>query len=105
MSPASSPLEPLPKSRTLAFFTALFILLFFLFFSYRGLFTYFTFDDGTTVIACLRPFETPFWRDLLHILTVFTTAFRPLTTMFWKPLYAVFGFNPFVVFRRQFRDG
>jgi hypothetical protein len=90
MSPASSP----PESRALAFLTALFILSFSIFFSYSGLFSYFTFDDGTTVISCLRPFETPFWRDLLHVLTVFTTAFRPLTTMFWRPLYALFGFNP-----------
>ncbi len=90
MSPASSP----PKSRTLAFLCALFILSFFLFFSYSGLFAYFTFDDGTTVIACLNLLETSFWRDILHILTVFTTAFRPLTAMFWRPIYAVFGFNP-----------
>src|ERR1700733_13771411 len=83
-----------PQSRTLALLSGLFILLFFVFFSYRGLSSYFTFDDGTTVIVCLKPFETPFWRDLLHILTVFTTAFRPLTTLFWRPLYAVFGFNP-----------
>jgi hypothetical protein len=83
-----------PASRKLAVLSALFILLFFTFFSYHGLFSYFTFDDGTTVIKCLRPFETPFWQDLLHILTVFTTAFRPLTTLFWRPLYAVFGFNP-----------
>src|SRR5580700_3692393 len=96
MSPASSQQQSTtPRSgRALAILCALFILAFFTFFSYRGLFSYFTFDDGTTVIACLRPFETPFWRDLLHILTVFTSAFRPLTTMFWKPLYAVFGFNP-----------
>jgi hypothetical protein len=89
-SPASSPRE----SRTLAFLCALFILAFFTFFSYSGLSAYFTFDDGTTVIACLKPFEVPLWRDLLHILTVFTAAFRPLTTLFWRPLYAVFGFNP-----------
>src|ERR1700735_2166931 len=90
MSPASSP----PESRTLAFLSALFLLAFFLFFSYSGLFAYFTFDDGTTIIACLHLLETSFWRDLLHILTVFTAAFRPLTTLFWRPLYAVFGFNP-----------
>ena len=82
------------ESRTLAFLSALFILSFFLFFSYSGLFSYFTFDDGTTIFVCLKPFEVSFWRDLLHVLTVFTTAFRPLTTMFWRPLYAVFGFNP-----------
>src|SRR6266702_2205449 len=90
MSPASSPIE----SRTLAWLGAAFILSLFFFFSYHGLFAYFTFDDGTTVIACLRPFDTPFWRDLLNILTVFTSAFRPLTTLFWRPLYEAFGFNP-----------
>ena len=90
MSPASPPLE----SRTLAFLGALFILSFFIFFSYSGLFSYFTFDDGTTIFVCLKPFEVTVWQDLLHILTVFTTAFRPLTTMFWRPLYAVFGFDP-----------
>jgi hypothetical protein len=90
MSPAASPRE----SRTLALLSALFILAFFLFFSYSGLTAYFTFDDGTTVIAVLRLFEMSFWQDLLHVLTVFTAAFRPLTTMFWRPLYAVFGFNP-----------
>jgi hypothetical protein len=90
MSPVSPPLE----SRTLAILGALFILSFFLFFSYSGLTSYFTFDDGTTVVAVLRFFEGSYWSDLLHILTVFTTAFRPLTTMFWRPLYTVFGFNP-----------
>ena len=90
MSPASSP----PESRSLAVLTALFILSFFTFFTYSGLFAYFTFDDGTTLFACLKPFETPLWRDLLHIVIVFTQAFRPLTTMFWRPLYATFGFNP-----------
>lgn len=74
--------------------SALLILSFFLFFSYSGLFSYFTFDDGTTIFVCLKPFEVSFWRDLLHVLTVFTAAFRPLTTMFWRPLYAAFGFNP-----------
>jgi hypothetical protein len=82
------------KSRALPWLTALFILAFFTFFSYRGLSSYFTLDDGTTVLVCIKPFETPMWRDLLHILTVFTAAFRPLTTLFWRPLYAVFGFDP-----------
>lgn len=90
MSTASPRLE----SRKLGYLGATFILLFFLFFSYRGLSAYFTFDDGTTVVAVLKPFETPFWLDLVHILTVFTKAFRPLTTLFWRPLYAIFGFNP-----------
>src|ERR1051325_3544387 len=90
MSPDPAPHAP----RTFALLSALFILSFFLFFSYHGLFSSFTFDDGTTIFACLKPFETPLWRDLLHILTVFTSAFRPLTTLFWRPLYAAFGFNP-----------
>jgi hypothetical protein len=90
MSPVSQPVV----SRKLAILTAVFILSFFTFFTYSGLTAYFTFDDGTTIIAALRLFETSFWSDLLHILTVFTAAFRPLTTMFWRPLYAVFGFNP-----------
>ena len=87
-------IAPASKSRTLMWFYSLFILLFFLFFTFHGLEAQFTFDDGTTVIAVLRFFETPFWRDLLNIVTVFTSAFRPLTTLFWKPLYAMFGFNP-----------
>ena len=90
MGPTTSP----KKSRTLSLLTALFILSFFFLFSYHGLFSYFTFDDGTTVGALLRPLDTPYWQDLLHIVTVFTSAFRPLTTMFWRPLYALFGFNP-----------
>jgi hypothetical protein len=73
---------------------AIFILLFFWFFTFHGLETPFTFDDGTTVIAVLQFFDTPFWRDLLNILLVFTSAFRPLTTLFWKPLYYLFGFDP-----------
>ncbi|HEY3838340.1 MAG TPA: hypothetical protein VGL72_17295, partial [Bryobacteraceae bacterium] len=81
-------------SRVLSWLTALFILGYFIFFTYRGLSSYFTFDDGTTVIAVLKPFETPWWRDLLHVLTVFTAAFRPLTTLYWRPLYALFGFHP-----------
>jgi hypothetical protein len=90
MSPVPRP----QKSRTLGFLAAFFIVSFFFFFTYSGLFAYFTFDDGTTIFACLKPFEVSVWRDILHILTVFTAAFRPLTTMFWRPLYAVFGFNP-----------
>ena len=89
MSP-SSPLE----SRKLAFLSALFILSFFLVFSYSGLFAYFTFDDGTAVVANQDHFGTPMWRNVLHVLTVFTTAYRPLSTLFWRPLYALFGFNP-----------
>jgi hypothetical protein len=73
---------------------ALFILSFFFLFTYTALFSYFTFDDGTAVVAVLRFYEGSYWQDLLHILTVFTPAFRPLTNLFWKPLYAVFGFNP-----------
>src|SRR6516164_1981277 len=88
------PTPPSQKSRTLHFLSALFLISFFFFFTYSGLFAYFTFDDGTTIFACLKPFEVSVWRDIVHILTVFTAAFRPLTTMFWRPLYAVFGFNP-----------
>jgi hypothetical protein len=90
MSPASPPLE----SRTLAFLTALFILAFFTLFSYTGLFAYFTFDDGTAVVANLEHFQAPMWRNIVHILTVFTKAYRPLSTMYWRPMYAIFGYNP-----------
>ena len=90
MSPASPRLE----SRTLAFLSALFILTYFILFSYSSLFAYFTFDDGTAVVANLGHFETPWWRNLLHILTVFTPAYRPLATVFWRPLYAIFGYHP-----------
>jgi hypothetical protein len=90
MSPTSSP----PESRTTALLGALFILLFFSLFSYGGLFAYFTFDDGTAVVANLLHFETPMWRNVVHVLTVFTKAYRPLATMFWRPMYAVFGYNP-----------
>ena len=90
MSPSLSP----PASRKLAFLSALFILLFFLFFTYTALSSYFTFDDGTTIIVLLKPFDVSLWRDLLHILTVFTPAFRPITNLFWKPMLAIFGFNP-----------
>jgi hypothetical protein len=86
----SSPLE----SRRFAFLGGLFILFFFMLFSYRGLLAYFTFDDGTAVVANLGHFEVPTWRNILHILTVFTAAYRPLSTMFWRPLYAMFGYNP-----------
>lgn len=90
MGPAASP----PVPRTLAFLGALFILVFFFLFSYSGLFAYFTFDDGTAVVANLGHFETSMWSNLLNILTVFTTAYRPLATLFWRPLYAIFGYNP-----------
>ena len=90
MSPTLQPLE----SRKLALLTALFILLFFIFFSYSGLFAYFTFDDGTAVVEDQRHFEVSMWRNLLNVLTVFTTAYRPLGTFFWRPLYAIFGYNP-----------
>jgi hypothetical protein len=90
MSPSLSP----PESGKLVFLSALFILLFFIFFSYSGLFAYFTFDDGTAVVANQRHFEVSMWRNLLNVLTVFTTAYRPLGTFFWRPLYAMFGYNP-----------
>lgn len=91
MSAVSAPLE----SKKLAFLSGLFILLFFLFFSYPSLSAYFTFDDGTAVVGDLYQFDAPWWRNLLHILTVFTPAYRPLSTAFWRPLYAMFGYNPF----------
>jgi hypothetical protein len=72
----------------------IFILLFFLFFSYHGLASYFTFDDGTTIYAALKLFDHSLARDLLDVATVFTKAFRPLTALFWRPLYAIFGFHP-----------
>ena len=90
MHSVSAPLE----SRKLALLCAIFILLFFLLFSYPAIFAYFTFDDGTAVVDNQQHFEAPMWRNFLHILTVFTTAYRPLATVFWRPLYAMFGYNP-----------
>lgn len=71
-----------------------FILAFFLFFSYHALDSYFTFDDGTTIYAALKLFDHPWWQDILNVLIVFTKEFRPLTALFWRPLYAIFGFDP-----------
>src|SRR5579871_7064460 len=88
-----SPVAPL-ESRKLAFLSALFILLFFTLFSYSGIFAYFTFDDGTAVVANQEHFTMPMWKNIVHILTVFTAAYRPLATIFWRPLYAIFGYNP-----------
>src|SRR5689334_7952522 len=102
MGPAPAPQEPgnAPSSEEVAFppifrfLSAAFILSFFALFSYSGLFAPLNFDDGTAVVANLEHFDVPMWRNFLRILTVFTTAYRPLATLFWRPMYAVFGFNP-----------
>ena len=102
MSPAPAPQEPrsAPFSERVAFppifrfLSAAYILSFFALFSYSGLFAPLNFDDGTAVVANLEHFDVPMWRNFLRILTVFTTAYRPLATLFWRPMYAVFGFNP-----------
>ena len=89
-----TPSVPL-ESRKLAFLTAVFILLFFTLFTYSGLFAYFTFDDGTAVVANQGHFDVPMWKNFVNVLTVFTTAYRPLATLFWRPMYAIFGYDPF----------
>ncbi len=82
------------SSRKLAFFAALFIFSYFLLFSYNGLSTHLSFDDGMNFIAMHHQWEVPAWRNILDCLKVFTTATRPLGALFYRPMYYFFGFDP-----------
>jgi hypothetical protein len=81
--------------RSLAVLCAAFILCYFYVFTYDGLHTFFTYDDGMALIALHQVFETPFYKNLLQVLQVFTKAFRPMGSLFYRPLYAIFGFDPY----------
>ncbi len=82
------------SSRTLYVLAALFIFSYFLLFSYNGLSTHLSFDDGMNFIAMHHQWEVPLWRNVLDALKVFTTAPRPLGALFYRPMYYFFGFNP-----------
>lgn len=81
------------RARTpgLAVTAAAFIAGFFLFFTWRGLFCYFTGDDlmnlygyWTKPVSALVQGNLFFW----------TPYYRPLGGIIYRPLFAVFGFNP-----------
>ena len=82
------------SDRSLSILAALFILGYFLLFSYNGLSAFFTFDDGMNFIAMHHQWEVPLWRNVLDVLKVFTTENRPLGALFYRPMYSLFGFNP-----------
>jgi hypothetical protein len=82
------------SSRTLSVLAALFIFSYFLLFSYNGLSTHLSFDDGMNFIAMHHQWEVPLWRNVLDALKVFTTANRPLGALFYRPMYSLFGFDP-----------
>src|SRR5215471_9946621 len=81
-------------SRALFILATLFISCYFILFSYDSFNTYFCFDDGMALISMHHVWEFPFRANLLEVLTVFTPAFRPLGALVYRPLYALFGFNP-----------
>jgi hypothetical protein len=87
------PSEPRP-SRSFFIPATLFILAYFFLFSYDSLNTYLSFDDGMNFITMHHLWEAPFWKNLVQILKVFTTENRPLGALFYRPMYAIFGFNP-----------
>ena len=83
------------SGRTLSVLAALFIFSYFLLFSYNGLSAYLSFDDGMNFISMHQQWEVPLWRNALDALKVFTVAPRPLGALFYRPMYSLFGFNPF----------
>src|SRR5579871_5093699 len=82
------------SQRSLYVLTALFIFVYFFFFSYDGLRTYLNFDDGMNFIAMHRQWEFTLWHNLFDALKVFTIAPRPLGALFYRPIYYFFGFDP-----------
>ena len=72
----------------------LFIACYFLLFSVDSLSTWFTFDDGMNLIALHRHWAVPFRSNVLDVLQVFSTAYRPLGALFYGPFYDLFGFHP-----------
>jgi hypothetical protein len=78
----------------LAILAVLFLTAYFFLFAGNGLGAYFTFDDGLNLVHLHRVFEVPFRTNVLDTLRVFTPAYRPLGALFYRPLYALAGFNP-----------
>ncbi len=73
---------------------ALFIAGYFFAFSYDGLRSYFTFDDGMNMVFLHRILEVSIWTNILNVLKVFTKAYRPLGGLFYRAAYYCFGFHP-----------
>ena len=84
-----------PSNRSLFVPASLFILAYFFLFSYEGLNAHLTFDDGMNIIAMHHHWEVSIWRNILEVLKVFTTANRPLGALFYRPMYRLFGFDPY----------
>ena len=82
------------SSRTIPVITALFIIGYFLLFSYHGLTAWLSFDDGMNFITIHHQWEVPLSRNVFDALQVFTSEQRPLGALFYRPLYHFFGFNP-----------
>ena len=81
------------SNRSLSILASLFILVYFLLFSYNGLSAHLTFDDGMNFVTMNHQWEVSLWRNIWDALKVFTTANRPLGALFYRPLYYFFGFN------------
>jgi hypothetical protein len=82
-------------SLLLAMLAALFIASFFLFFTWRGLFLYFTGDDLMNLygywskpVSSLVKANIFFW----------TPFYRPFGGVIYRTLFAIFGFNPFPLY-------
>src|ERR1700678_217772 len=82
-------------SLLLAILAALFIASFFLFFTWRGLFLYFTGDDLMNLygywskpVSSLVKANIFFW----------TPYYRPFGGVIYRTLFAIFGFNPFPLY-------
>jgi hypothetical protein len=82
-------------SRSFFLLASLFILAYFALFSYDSLNTYLSFVDGMNLTTMHHVWEVPFRRNLIEILKVFTKENRPLGALFYRPMYAAFGFNSF----------
>lgn len=82
------------SSRILSILAVLFLGAYFFLFAGDGLHAYFTFDDGMNMVHLHRLWEVSWRTNVLEAAKVFTTAYRPLGALFYRPLYALFGFNP-----------
>ena len=71
------------------------VVAFFLWFAADGLRAYFTGDDVMNIVYLHGYFTTPLYRLLLNAFNPMTAAYRPMSGLFYRTLYALAGFHPF----------
>ena len=76
----------------LPFAAAAFLLLYFLAFTWRGLFVYFVPDD---MMNLYWAYTEPVWRLVATFLVPFTSAYRPTGAALYRSVYELAGFTPF----------